>query len=569
MRADIQKIWEIFTPDEHRRVRWMLLLAVFMAVVETVSVISIIPFMSVLSRPGIIEENSWLKFLFERSELRNAREFIVALGAVSILLVITSSLLKLLIQHGLNRFIHLARYSISARLLERYLNQPYEFFLSRNSAQLSKNILSEVDQLLFNLLQPLSQMLAQSVVVLAMATVIVLYDPKIAFYMIATIGMMYIVIYGAVRKKLGKIGQELVSANGERYKSGSEALGGVKDVKITHSVAAYLSKFKTSARLYSRNFAASDTLSLVPQYMVEAVAYSGLILVALILLWRTNDTAHVMPALGLYGFAGYRMLPAAQIIYRGFARLKFSSAALKSIHCDLMLPGEQLIDCKEIWIPRKEIRLESISYAYPSSPEKLVLSAFNLTIPVNTTVGIVGQSGAGKSTVMDLMLGLLRPQAGAMSIDGVTVTGDSIAAWQRAIGYVPQHVYLADTSVAENIAFGVSSNEIDMNAVERAARAAQLHDFIVTTLPVGYQTALGERGIRLSGGQRQRIGIARALYRDPPVLFMDEATSALDSQTEAAVNEAIRSLSGRKTIIVIAHKESSLQHCQKIVVIPS
>ena len=294
----------------------MLLLAIAMAIVETVSVVSIVPFMSVLSRPGIIEESPRLKIIYSYFKFHDAREFVVALGILSVFLVITSSLLKLIIQHSLNRFIHLTRYSISARLLERYLNQPYEFFLSRNTAQLSKNILSEVDQLLFNLLQPLSQMLAQSVVVLAMAVVIVLYDPKVAVCILVVIGTIYLVIYGLVRKRLGRIGKELVSSNGERYKSGSEALGGIKDVKITHSIDAYLEKFKVSARLYSRHFAASDTLSLVPQYMVEAVGYSGLILIALLLLLRTDDAAHVMPALGLYGFAGYRMLPASQIIYR-------------------------------------------------------------------------------------------------------------------------------------------------------------------------------------------------------------------------------------------------------------
>ena len=202
--------------------------------------------------------------------------------------------------------------------------------------------------------------------------------------------------------------------------------------------------------------------------------------------------------------------------------------------------------------------MQGICFAYPTAPDKNVLQDFDLVIPANTSVGIVGKSGAGKSTVMDLLLGLLQPQAGTLSVDGITIDASNIRNWQAAIGYVPQHIYLADTSIAANIAFGVPAGQIDMQAVERAARAAQIHEFIANELPDGYQSKVGDRGIRLSGGQRQRIGIARALYRDPPVLLMDEATSALDSQTEDEFNQAVTQLVGSKTVIAIAHRSSSL-----------
>ncbi|WP_051361941.1 ABC transporter ATP-binding protein [Solimonas soli] len=565
MLADLRKIGAIFTPAERARAKWMLLLIILMAMVETAGVLSLAPFLSVLSRPGIIVENPWLHAVYERFRFGSAREFIVALGFASIAMVIASSLFKLVTQHVLNRFIHLARHSISVRLLSRYLNQPYEFFLARNSAELSKNILSEVDGLLFNLVQPLAQTVAQGAVVLAMALVIVLYDPWIAFGILAVIGLMYAAIYGIVRKKLGQIGGEIVEANAERYKACNEALGGIKDVKITHATSAYLTKFDGSARLFSRHLAANETLGQVPQYLVEAVGYAGLIVIALILLVRTDDAAHVMPALGLYGFAAYRMLPAAQIIYRGFARLKFSSVALDTVHRDLTLPVESFKPPPIALALRQEIRLDRISYAYPSAPDSPILDNFSLVIRANTCVGIVGESGAGKSTLMDILLGLLHPQAGTLRIDGSPLTSATVGNWQRTIGYIPQHIYLSDATVAENIAFGVPKEKIDIDAVERAAKVAQIHNFIVNELSDGYKTEIGERGIRLSGGQRQRIGIARALYRDPAVLLMDEATSALDAQTEEALNEAIRNLSGRKTIVIVAHKETSLQLCQKII----
>jgi ABC-type multidrug transport system fused ATPase/permease subunit len=271
--------------------------------------------------------------------------------------------------------------------------------------------------------------------------------------------------------------------------------------------------------------------------------------------------------MGLYGFAAYRLLPAAQIIYRGFATLKFSASALDIVHADLSLPEENYVRPTRILVPHQEIRLDHIRYAYPSTPDAPVFDDFSLVIPANSSVGIIGKSGAGKSTLMDLLLGLLQPQSGALQVDGTTIDASTVLSWQAAIGYVPQHIYLSDASVARNIAFGVPRDSIDVTAVERAARAAQIYDFVVSELPQGFDTAVGDRGIRLSGGQRQRIGIARALYRDPSVLFFDEATSALDAETEESLNEAIRGLSGNKTIVVIAHKESSLRFCKQVLTV--
>jgi ABC-type multidrug transport system fused ATPase/permease subunit len=565
---DLKKIWAVFTSPEKRKAIWMLVLVILMAMAETLGVVSIMPFLSVLGRPAIIHDNPLLHAIYQRFGFHDTRGFILALGFASIAIVISSSVFKTVTLHLLNRFVHLERHSISARLLARYLHQPYEFFLTRNSSVLGKNVLSEVDQLLFELIQPLSQLIAQGTVVLAMALLIFCYDPLTAACIVSVLALLYGVIYGVVRKRLAHIGKERQAANGQRYLACNEALGGIKDVKITHSATAYQKQFENASRLLSRHMAANDTLSQSPLYLVEATGYSMLIVVALTLLLRSNDVAHVLPALGLYGFAAYRMLPAAQIMYRGFAKLKVSSAALQSIHHDLTLPVEQEATGTSVLAPQKEIRLQGVRYAYPSAPDKPVFDGFDLVIPANTTVGIVGRTGAGKSTLMDLLLGLLQPETGALCVDGVKIDTSNVAAWQRAIGYVPQHIFLADASVAENIAFGVTRKDIDMQAVERAAHAAQIHEFIVGEMPQGYDTAIGDRGIRLSGGQRQRIGIARALYRDTPVLFFDEATSALDAQTEEALNEAIQNLSGSKTIVVIAHKAASLSGCQIVVSVP-
>lgn len=564
MRVTLKKIWALFTSGERRKAALMLGLIVLVAMAETVSVISIVPFLSVLGRPDVIHENAWLSAAYSHYGFVSTSSFIVALGLASMTFVIASSLFKTFTLHVVNRFIYMLRHSLSTRLLSRYLRQPYEFFLARNTAELSKNVLSEADQLTFSLLQPLSLLISHGTVVLAIIALIVAYDPRMAVGIVGAVGLLYGAIYLLVRRRLKHIGYARQQADAGRYQSCSEALGGIKEVKVTHTADAWLSAHARNSREFSRHMAAAETITASPLYIVEAAGYSGLILIALTLLLRSNDAAHVLPALGMYGFAAYRLLPAAQIMYRGFARLHYSNATLDSIHRDLALPEETFLQDEAMLCPQREICLSGIRYSYPTAPGKSVLNDLNLIIPANSSLGIAGASGSGKSTLMDILLGLLQPQAGTLSVDGMPITTDNLSAWQRAIGYVPQHIYLNDASVAENIAFGAPKDAIDMQAVLRAARAAQIHDFVANDLPQGYATQVGDRGIRLSGGQRQRVGIARALYRDPPVLLMDEATSALDGETEAAVNEAIRRLSRQKTVVVIAHREVSLISCDRV-----
>lgn len=564
-----QKIWSLLTLVERRKAMLLLILVICMAGLETLGVLSIAPFLSVLARPNIIQENKWYREIFEEFGFLNNADFISVLGFVTIAIVIFSSAFKVITFHFVVRFIHMSRHSISTRLLHVYLHQPYEFFLTRNPSDMAKNVLSEVDQIVFDLLQPLTMLLAQGAIAIAMVLLVFIYDPLMAIAIVVTVSLLYYCIYMLVRKRLARTGAARQQADSSRYKASNEALGGIKDVKMAHATREYIKGFSRASHEFSRNSAAAETLSQSPLYIVEAVGYSGLILISLFLLWRSGDMAQVLPALGLYGFAAYRLLPAVQIMYRGIARLRFSSAALENIHKDISLPILLEKNTQSSMCPRREICLRDVYYSYPASPEEFILSGINITIPANSTVGLIGRSGAGKSTVMDILLALVKPHSGSVIVDGVVIDSENQSEWQRSIGYVPQHIYLADVSLAENIAFGVALENIDMQAVERAARIAQIHDFAINELPQGYYTLVGDRGIRLSGGQRQRVGIARALYRDPPVLCMDEATSALDARTEQELNDAIRVLSGLKTVVIIAHREASLKNCDQIVTIGS
>ena len=369
-----------------------------------------------------------------------------------------------------------------------------------------------------------------------------------------------------VRKKLIQIGQEFTQANKERYQTCQEALAGIKDVMINNAKLGYIDQFEQSSRVFARHIATRDSLGQIPLNIIETVGYGCLIGLAMILVVSGKDVSHILPILGLYGFAAYRMLPAAQNIYRSISQIKFSQQVFAVLQPEFSLKHREdtsppLLSTIQF---QKTIQIEGLSFAYPNRLDQPVLQDFNLKIGKNSSIGIVGKSGSGKSTLMDILLGLLQPQSGRILVDGVELMPDHWLSWRSIVGYVPQHIYLADKTVAENIAFGVPHDRIDMQAVKFAAQQAQIDDFITQNLAHGYNTMVGERGVMLSGGQRQRIGIARALYKNPQILFMDEATSALDTETETAVNEAIQSLSGKKTMVIIAHRESAVARCDYV-----
>lgn len=562
----LKQLWQILTPLDKRKLLLVLALVMIMALIEAAGVVSIMPFLAVLSNPQIIESNIILKKLYAFFSSNTPQQFIMYLGILSLIVVIVSTCVKILAQYVLNSFSSLQRHYFASRLLKIYLQQNYEFFIQRNSSTLIKNILSEVDELIGTMIIPALNLMSYGVVLLAMIGILLVYDPVMAISTTCILGTFYLSIFWLVRKKLDQIGKSFTEANSERYQSCQEALGGIKDVIINDAKQGYIESFEQSSRIFARHIATRDTLGQVPLYIIETVGYGCLIILAIILVMSGKDVSHILPVLGLYGFAAYRMLPAAQIMYRAITQIKFSQQVFNVLEPEFALEHR-----KEAFPSRssaiefqKEIQIEGLGFSYPNHSDKLVLQNFNLTIGKNSSMGIVGKSGSGKSTLMDIMLGLLHPQSGRILVDGVELTHDHWHAWRSIVGYVPQHIYLADKTVAENIAFGVTPDSIDMQAVKFSAQQAQIDDFITQNLSHGYNTMVGERGVMLSGGQRQRIGIARALYKNPQILFMDEATSALDMETEAAVNEAIQSLSGQKTMVIIAHRESAVARCDRI-----
>lgn len=561
----LRSIALILTPKERRRGLLVLAMSILLGLLETAGVASVMPFLAVAGNPQSIEKFEPLAWAYARFGFSSPKAFLMALGIFAICVLALTIGFKVLTNWAQLRFVSMRRHSLSRRLLQTFLDQPYVFFLNRNSADLAKGILSEANEVVSQVLKPGVEMISSAIVALILIAFLIYVDPRVALAAGAAMGGSYLLVFLIIRDSTLRRGRERAAANRIRFKIVNEAFGGIKEVKLKALEPYYLHSFDDPSRVYARTQASNAIVSQVPRHFIEMLAFGSVIAITIYLLHAQGEIGNVLPVLGAYALAGYRLMPALQNVYAGVVTLRFGRGALEVVARDLKqagMPARRDDSRAERLQLRESIMLDGVSYCYPGA-ERPALIDLRLEIKANTTVGFAGRTGAGKTTAADLILGLLLPTSGCVRVDGQPLDADLLPRWQRQLGYVPQVIYLSDESIAENIALGVPAEKIDRTAVEQAARAAQLHDFILT-LPQGYDTLVGERGVRLSGGQRQRIGIARALYGDPAVLVMDEGTSALDNATEAAVMEAVHGLAGRKTIILIAHRLSTLKGCDQV-----
>ena len=562
-----KKILSLLTLNERKSAALLLLMVLIMALLDMIGVASILPFMSVLSNPDIIETNIFYIKMFEVSKIfgvENDQQFIFALGIVLFLILITSIAFKALTSYVQVRFIQMRQYNISKRLLENYLHMPYTWFLNRNSAELAKSILIETHVVVGAGVTPVIELIAKTLITIAIIALLIIANPKLAliigFLLIGTYGLIFKILH----KYLVRFGKARLKSNELRFISVSEAFGAAKEVKIGGLEQTYIKRFSNPAYTYAQSQATAIVISELPRFAFEAITFGGILLMILYLMKQSVTYSDIIPIMSLYVFAGYRLMPALQKIYSSFTSLAGVGPSLDKL-CDDMKkikPSNSNQD-QGILSFNKAINLKNIYYNYPNT-SRTALNDINISIPAKTTVALVGTTGSGKTTTADIILGLLEPQRGTLEVDGQIITKNNSRSWQRSIGYVPQHIFLADDTLAANIAFGVESGDINQEAVEKVSKIANLHEFIMDELPNQYQTTIGERGIRLSGGQRQRIGIARALYNNPKVLVLDEATSALDNQTEQAVMDAVNNIGKDMTIILIAHRLNTLKNCDII-----
>lgn len=565
--ASIRRVFDLL--DQHERIRILILFGMIlvMAFLELAGVAMILPFISLLSHPDNVQNNQYLKQVYDFLSFSSPRAFLVSLGILVFVQMAMANTFKAYTMSHILRFSYGLGHSISYRLLRSYMGRPYEWFLTQNSANLSKIMLSEVNQVVNRTILPLLQICSQGILAFVMLAFLIAVDPVLALATVCVLGAAYGAIYYLLRQYILRMASLRLEANQRRFQIAQEVLGGVKDVKAACGESLFLSRFDESSRLYAVCEANSQVSGQLPRYALEAIGFGGILVLALYLFLTREDLDGALQILVLYAVAGYRLLPTLQHIFQNLSSVRFSVPSLEALHKNVTETLTSLFVLEEVPPPRlkltETIALRDVHYTYPSA-SKPSLRGVTVDIRAHSLVAFVGSTGSGKTTAIDILLGLLTPSQGEMLVDGVLVAEGNQRAWRRNVGYVPQHIFLSDDTVEANIAFGVPQLQIDREAVIRAAKAAQMHDFISSELENGYATHVGERGVRLSGGQRQRIGIARALYHDPEVLILDEATSALDSATEAKVMEAIQALGRSKTIIMIAHRLTTVKNCDVI-----
>lgn len=569
MKENLQKILSLITPLERKQFYWLLLAILIMGLLEITGIVSIMPFMGVIANPEIIETNKFLSQSYILTGLTSHNQFLFFLGLVVLLVLVISNSFSALTTWLLLRFVYHCGHALSSRLFSKYLNSPYSFFLDQNSSELVKNVLSEISRVVHGVLRPAMQIISRSVITLFIFALLIVMDPLLAIIIFIICGGLFGIVFKLSKKKLALSGKKATEAQGQKYKLAGEAFGGIKELKLLGREGEYMKRYLRPSYDYATCESISQAISILPKYALETIVFGGMLLIILYQIGIKKDIAQILPILVLYAFAGYRLMPGFNQIFQGISQMRYNSSALDIVHTHLNIETYDQdfsrVDISPVDLLQfnEGIELKDVIYSYPKS-DSPVIDNLNLLIKTNTTIAFVGKTGSGKTTLVDIILGLLPIDSGKIVLDNTLIEKNNLKSWQKNIGYVPQHIYLADDTVARNIAFGFEDKEINHEAVIKAARIANIDGFISNELSHGYETVLGERGIRLSGGQMQRIGIARALYHDPKVLVLDEATSALDGVTENVIMEAIHELSHQKTIILVAHRLATVKQCDKI-----
>ncbi|MCG7866213.1 MAG: ABC transporter ATP-binding protein/permease [Candidatus Thiodiazotropha taylori] len=564
------KLYTLLDREQRRDIWFVLALTICMALLDTIGIASILPFITVLTDPGVVETNQFLKLVYNALGFTDIKDFQYALGIGTFALLVSSVVLRSVTLWFQLRFTNFGIHKTASRMVGVYLGQPYTWFLNRHSADLGTRVLAEVTNVYLYSYYTSMVIVSNLLVITFLVVLLFVVDPALAASSILVLGGAYFTVFWIVRKYMVLLGERRMQANHGRYRVLNEAFGGVKDVKASGLEGVFLNQFFGPSKKMAKQSVTSGIIAEVPSFALQGLVFGGVVLLLLYLMSNYGNLGSAIPVVAVYALAGFRLLPALQGIYRSMSQVKYNSPSLdllyKEIH-ELELTSRKVerktnnLDVKPLGFT-EECKLKNIIFSYPGTTVPAIDNV-NISIKVNSTIAFVGSSGSGKTTLVDIILGLLKPDKGVISLDNIELTDELLASWQKSIGYVSQNIFLSEGTIASNIAFGIPDDDIDMEAVSRAAAIAQL-DTILIDLPDKLNTRIGEKGVRLSGGQRQRIGIARALYHSPSVLILDEATSALDNITELAVMDAIENLSGKMTIILIAHRLSSVRKCDAI-----
>lgn len=554
-----QKIWHLLTPEQRRAAIGLLGLMFVGMALETLGVGLVIPALALMTQGDMVTRYPviapWLARLGNPTH-----EWLVIAGMLVLVGVyaIKAALLAFLAWRQM-KFVFGVQAELSQRLFTVYLYQPYTFHLQRNSAQLIRNVTSEVGQFTGGCMSPGMMLLTESLVLFGLCALLLAVEPLGALIVASVLGAAALGFHRLTRRRVVRWGEARQQHEGFRLQHLQQGLGGAKDVKLLGREAEFLEQYRIHNAKSARAGRLQSTLQQLPRLWLELLAVSGLAILVISMLGQNRPIETVLPTLGLFAAAAFRLIPSVNRVLSAAQSLRYGLPVVDVLCAETKLVAPDAAGIRRSIRPfGATLELSQVVYSYPGAAEP-ALKGISLTVPRGKSVGFIGASGAGKSTLVDVLLGLLAPDAGEVRVDGENIQGN-LRGWQDQIGYVPQTIFLTDDTLRRNVAFGLPDARIDEVAVRRAIRAAQLEEFVLS-LPDGLETMVGERGIRLSGGQRQRIGIARALYHDPAVLVLDEATSSLDTATEHDVMEAVYSLHGEKTILIVAHRLSTIARC--------
>jgi len=563
----LKNLFNLLSPNQRKRFYVLQFLVIVMSVFEILGVASIIPFMALVGDMNQIEQNTFIAEIYRLSGITSESQFIFLIGLCVLGLLFVSMIISIFTTWGLSMFANKIGTEIADRLYTYYLNQDWLFHASGSSAQLTKKITTETMRVTGAVLVPLMLMNSKVTLSLLMSISIFLYDPKVALIGLSIFAISYFFLFRGVRNQLNKNGIAISEVNEERFRLMNEGFGGIKDLLLMGRDNDFINRFNRSGKTLAYSQGTNAALAQAPRYFVELLAFGSMIVLILYLIASHNgNLGMILPILSVYAIGIIKLLPAFQQIYSSIAIIKANIPAFESIQQDLHDSLHKELKSQKFeqnyLYPKHSISLENITFTYPNKEEP-ALNKLDMLIPSNSVIGIVGPSGSGKSTLIDILLCLIKPDNGHLKIDDQIINTQNRRSWQNTIGFVAQSIFLSEGTIAENVAFGIPEKQIDFSQVQKVLKLAHLSDFIAT-LDQGIHTKVGERGVQLSGGQRQRIGIARALYHNAEVLVFDEATSSLDGITEKMIMEAIHNFSGKKSIILIAHRLKTVKKCDKI-----
>lgn len=561
-------VWSLFSKKEKRNAIYLIVFITIVAFIDVLGVASLLPFMTIVANPDLLTGNKYLQQVYLFLDFTNTQMYLYFLSGIILAVFLLSLIFKTFTTYLMLKFSLMRECTISFGLLTRFLCQPYSWFASQNSALLSGKILSEVNQIVHQAVLPIMILISNLIVTLFLFILLLLVNPKLALLTTLLFASSYFFIYQAIKKYIKKIGFERHESNEKRFKVVSDVFSVIRDVKLHSLEGKYLDSYYEASSVFAKHQSSSQSIAQLPRYVLELIAFSGMVLIVLFQSLQSGGLVGALPIISLYAFAGYRLMPAMQLIYVSASQIRYIYPSLQEVSKDF-----NLYDSKIYSSPPKNIQksyvefndcvsIKNLYFQYPGSQDES-LKNVNFKIKKNKTIGVVGKTGSGKTTLIDVIMGLYPVNKGSINVDGVEITSNNIHEWQKLIGYVPQSIHLLNDTIANNIALVSRTDEVDNLKIVNAAKTANLHDFI-SSLPDQYQTIVGDRGVRLSGGQCQRIGLARALYSQPKILFLDEATSALDNLTELAVMEAVQKLSHSMTLIIVAHRLSTIASCDEV-----